>query len=273
MLACISVAIALVQGQVQLITEEIRIQHGRATKILREIESTGLGFKVVADDRKGVLRVTGTREQVNELQTFVSMFDIKLASVALQVNIDSEIDKAHFAATISGKTNTNHSISDGGTGVELSLTPKLNGDGTVTLFLKLEYEAKSASVVARVMPGQKLVLDPSGVYYTDSPTRKQGLNRAERSILPQVTITFVTYGHENSLAPAYIPKSPTEMSVRKFKLIRGDAKLAFDRIDRKSLRGVDYLSYDPTDNSLVARGTEAGLQALKKRIEELDRNP
>ena len=58
--------------------------------------------------------------------------------------------------------------------------------------------------------------------------------------------------------------------VRKFKLKNADARTLAKKLG-KPIAGVDYLTADPTDNSIVARGTLQALAKLAKRISKLDK--
>jgi hypothetical protein len=50
--------------------------------------------------------------------------------------------------------------------------------------------------------------------------------------------------------------------------------VVYKKIVLKDVKDVDYLSLDPTDNSIVARGTASGLVTLADLIAKLDKvNP
>jgi hypothetical protein len=65
-----------------------------------------------------------------------------------------------------------------------------------------------------------------------------------------------------------------EKLIKKFKVVHVDAGVVYKKIVLKDVKDVDYLSLDPTDNSIVARGTASGLVTLADLIAKLDKvNP
>jgi hypothetical protein len=59
--------------------------------------------------------------------------------------------------------------------------------------------------------------------------------------------------------------------LRRYRVLNSAAQAVYGVIAKKPIPGIDFLSYDPTDNSLVARGTEKAHQELLDRIQDLDR--
>ena len=57
--------------------------------------------------------------------------------------------------------------------------------------------------------------------------------------------------------------------VRKFRLRKVEALALMGKFE--PLKGIDFIASDPTDNSIVARGTPEALETLAKRIAELDK--
>jgi type II secretory pathway component GspD/PulD (secretin) len=59
--------------------------------------------------------------------------------------------------------------------------------------------------------------------------------------------------------------------VRKFTLAHSSATEALEKLKKEKIEGLNFLSADPTDNSIVARGTKAALEQIGKKIGEIDK--
>ena len=61
--------------------------------------------------------------------------------------------------------------------------------------------------------------------------------------------------------------------IAKYPLKHVGAQQAYKTLGQGKYEGVDYISYDPTDNSLIIRGTEAGHKSIKAAIDNIDQDP
>lgn len=61
-------------------------------------------------------------------------------------------------------------------------------------------------------------------------------------------------------------------SLRRFHVRYVDPKALYEKvISGKPIRGIDFISYDPTDFTVIARGTSGALDTLGKVLADLDK--
>jgi hypothetical protein len=116
------------------------------------------GLAVTADDYHGVLRVSGTPAAIQSLKSAVGLFDIEPASLHLQIQIDSPADKSGYEVSARIHNDQMWKTSDSTTDLTIGLKPRINDDGTVTIFTILQNAGGSTASVVRIHPDQPVSL-------------------------------------------------------------------------------------------------------------------
>src|SRR5688500_11281887 len=66
-------------------------------------------------------------------------------------------------------------------------------------------------------------------------------------------------------------KDALQTTRRRLKFV--SAELAYETLKLGRYEGVDSLAHDATDNSIVIRGTEAGLKIMNLALDRIDQDP
>jgi hypothetical protein len=61
------------------------------------------------------------------------------------------------------------------------------------------------------------------------------------------------------------------IDTKKFRVMHQSAEVLYRVLVRQSFKGVSYLTFDPTDNSILVRGVPGGMSLIAKRLAELDK--
>ncbi|MGV3617622.1 MAG: secretin N-terminal domain-containing protein [Fimbriimonas sp.] len=135
--------------------EVIPVQNMRASKMLATVNQLLPSTQVVtADDEKGVLHVRAGKEIVEQVRTYVSAFDVKPRRVRIKVETDSPIDREQGNVEAVIANNRPFSFTDASTGVSLKLAPRVNDDGTITMFIESTYQESTVTLVVRCQPNK-----------------------------------------------------------------------------------------------------------------------
>lgn len=59
-------------------------------------------------------------------------------------------------------------------------------------------------------------------------------------------------------------------TMERFPLKHVSAEQAFEKVRARKLERVDYLTYDPSQNMLVVRGTKSGIMAVRELLAKID---
>lgn len=139
-------------------TVDFPILNQRPSKIMKFLDKMpDLSVKMKADDLAGKLILTGSPAEVAEMKTRISLFDIKPRKVGVDMRVESQLDHAEWSANLTMTNNRSWTGSDEGTSAELKISPRLNDDGTLTLFINLKTPDTAAplSMVTRVKLNEK----------------------------------------------------------------------------------------------------------------------
>ena len=126
---------------------------------------------------------------------------------------------------------------------------------------------QSALVVQRVMVSYLSSKDASG------QIKAAALPGVKSVVYDPTDESFIAQGTEKGLQLvrdllAKIDKPV--LAVRKFAIANADARALVDKI-QKPFDGVELIVFDPTDNSVIAKGTGKGLERLHHVIIGLDK--
>ena len=116
------------------------------------------GVKLVAYDARGILGIEGSAEQIAEVRRYVTLFDIRPAQVSIDMDVSCPVLNYASKTTSTLANNRPWTMKDGTTEVQLSIAPRVNGDGTVTFFFAITRSESVENVVVRLKPDQTAVL-------------------------------------------------------------------------------------------------------------------
>jgi len=143
-------------------TAEVAIQHLRASKaveMIRTIEHADPHnpITLTADDRKGVVLVKGSKQAVQDAKGLLALFDVERVHVPIGLSIHSSIEKVDYAVTASILNQQEWTTSDSETGASVGISPRVNADGSVTLYIVLGMvkQEPELKMVYRIKRGEK----------------------------------------------------------------------------------------------------------------------
>jgi hypothetical protein len=157
------VAALAMQGSAASVTDVV-VKNIRPSKITARMEKDILGpCEVKPLDEQGMIRITGPTGERQELVNWISLFDVKPIPVTIAVTVASQIDKVDYHLTLVVANNDTFTFTETTTGVQTTLTPRINGDGSITLYSQLGLGTNRLKVVDRVKAGQHVILRFDGV--------------------------------------------------------------------------------------------------------------
>lgn len=136
---------------------EIPVLHRRPSKVSSFLNTLPGASRVmlIPDDRAGTLTLVGPTADIAEIRARLALFDTAPRRLRVAVQAESPIDHAAWKAEVELANNVAWSGSDDATGVRLRVTPRINADGTCTLYVKAESnDASALDVVFRVKAGE-----------------------------------------------------------------------------------------------------------------------
>lgn len=165
-------------NQVQVVTEKIPVRYAQPTDVIRLIKSADPGqtggrttrgiASIVAYNLDRQIVVTGTREAVERVTQVIGLLDIAPKPVRVQLLLvrrsalpDGRLDLYVIASPVV-ETPSNSRITlgiadPGGTGVfEIAITPRLNGDASVSILADLNL-ASSLGTMVRKRTGNRRI--------------------------------------------------------------------------------------------------------------------
>jgi hypothetical protein len=107
------------------------------------------GVTVEADDAQGKLLIEGPKHGVAELKRYLELLDVKARTVKTSVTVGCIADKHSASSTLEIPNNATSNLGDSVLNLNLTLTPRINEDGTVTCFIGIESHGTSLQAVLR----------------------------------------------------------------------------------------------------------------------------
>jgi hypothetical protein len=133
------IALAAVSTTPQSLHQEVVINHRRPSQITKKLEplfaTPRSDLKVKAEDEKGVITLDGPKEKVEEMAWMISAFDVQARQMDVTVDVRSPIDKFEARTRTILSNNAEWSQTTGEIGLTLKVTPRVNDDGSTTLFI------------------------------------------------------------------------------------------------------------------------------------------
>lgn len=141
-------------------TVEVPILHARPSRIVKVLETLpALPVGMHANDPEGTVTLVGTASGISEIKTRINLFDVEARKVDLDLKVVSPIDHAEWKAKLTITNNRSWTGTDESTGVELKLQPRINDDGTVTVFVESKNpEFPHLSMVFRSKLNEEIVI-------------------------------------------------------------------------------------------------------------------
>ncbi len=122
---------------------------------------------ISADDRRRVLVVHGDPDSVDELQRYVSLFDIKVRDLKLTVDIEDPLEQYKARSETTIRNTRVWGMEDGVTNYEIRLAGRINDDNSITLYVTLKHGATRRELKIRVKEGQAIELAPQQILASD----------------------------------------------------------------------------------------------------------
>ena len=119
--------------------EEVKVEvhKRRPSKIMKQLQQVvgllPLEVQVSADDEKSVLIFRGKQKDLEFISQTVALFDISPRQARIDFTVNSPLDKLHYEGSITLSNNATHTFTETETGLKLSLTPRINDDGSITI--------------------------------------------------------------------------------------------------------------------------------------------
>lgn len=164
---------SLPQNQAADIVETYVAKHVSAARLIKSLtevfglddpatQSVKMNLKATYDPATNRVILSGAKDDVTQALSLLEIFDVRPAKLNITCQWFNSRGEAEGTFQIIVKNNHEVSIDGLEEGLEISVKPRLNGDGTVTLALKFGGEAlpssKGAAVVVRVKQGEEIVL-------------------------------------------------------------------------------------------------------------------
>jgi type II secretory pathway component GspD/PulD (secretin) len=135
------------------------VQKGRVLKVTGS-NNLGLvpnGVTLTADDAASTISVDGPKERMEDVVRILQEFDVAPRQVTAHITVRSKADKYQSTTVTQVNNNAGWTLEDSATGVKFKLTPRINGDGTVTGAFDISDGQSSSKIVARLKLQEPLV--------------------------------------------------------------------------------------------------------------------
>lgn len=142
--------LAIAQATQGLPSETIPVNHLRPSKLVAMLNEIQPSTVLTADDERGVIYVKAGKEKVEEYRSFANLLDVKPRRVKIRIDADSQIDRTTSTTETVVLNNKVFAFSDGSLGLDVQLSPRINDDKTISLFVSSTYAKMTSSVVFRV---------------------------------------------------------------------------------------------------------------------------
>lgn len=175
-----AIALALLLSVVGLTSADVyRVQHRRPSTLLGNLlggsgpsvriyeikgGATALvpeGVTLKADDNASLITIEAPRALAADMGKLLVQFDVTPMKLSAHIAIHSKADKYDSVTDTQINNNSIFALKDQTTGLSLEISPRLNGDGTVTGSILMTTSAGSVRVVSRVAVDRKLRFGPS----------------------------------------------------------------------------------------------------------------
>src|SRR5688572_1449366 len=130
---CVTFAAAAIALSAPTDVKEVPIHHRRASRIAESIKPVIGTAKLKPHDRRSVIEVTGTEDQVDEAERVIRLVDIRPIIVSFELDLESRYDKLETRYEVQVENNQPWSMSLKTEGIKFTVTPRINEDCSITL--------------------------------------------------------------------------------------------------------------------------------------------
>ena len=143
-------------GVHQTDTTTIPVRHQRASKLMAAIKPLEEpGVTLTADDTKGIITVKGKPDQMKATRSYVELFDVARRRLTVKLSVQSEDDKTSYEVSANILNMQEWETSDKEIGLSVSVVPRINADGTITLAVQFLWPNSSlVKSIYRVKQGE-----------------------------------------------------------------------------------------------------------------------
>jgi type II secretory pathway component GspD/PulD (secretin) len=114
------------------------------------------GVTLKADDAASTILIEGSKDAALEMARVVAQFDVSPQHVIARVVIVSKADKYQTKCDVEIANNSPWTLDDSTLGLTLRISPRINGDGTITGHLELTSLDAHVNMATRVANGKSL---------------------------------------------------------------------------------------------------------------------
>jgi len=140
-------------------TVEVPILYSRPSRIVKVLQNLPpLPLGIQANDEAGTLTLCGSLADISQMKMRINLFDVEAKKVDLDLKVVSPVDHAEWKAQLTMMNNRPWTGNDDATGVELKVVPRLNDDGTVTVFLDAKNADHHVNMVFRSKLNETVIL-------------------------------------------------------------------------------------------------------------------
>jgi len=196
-------------------TEAVKVFYVRPSRVLVSLRATNLvnDLTMTADDRAGILNISGPQEEVEGAGLYVKLFDVPPWSIKLRLLIDSPADRVRRKIVSEVSGNGTWSTEDEYLGVSFKIAARRNDDGSLTLVIDSRFQNVRELSTVRTFPNKPVWIRPGYIAFTDQEKRNPSVKIERRSeTADELTVPMVcleaspveskTWGEPNEFAPS-----------------------------------------------------------------------
>jgi hypothetical protein len=135
-------------------TTDVSIWNRRPSRIAALLTQPGnvvpKGCRIEARDLESKIRLYGPADSRKALENYIGMFDVKPQTVSLSIRVESKVDKTDYRLGLEVPNGETFNFTESATGLRVGVQPRINGDGTFTLFVSYGFAGKTYKEAVRV---------------------------------------------------------------------------------------------------------------------------
>lgn len=174
----------------------IMSQAGRAPDRVYHIAGGGgnifpVGVTVSADDSASTVKIEGPQNLVDQAKMIIREFDVAPRRVNAHIHISSRADKYEASTETNLENNSPWTLGDAVTKTRLTVSPRINGDGTVTGSIEIQSSSGTTQLVVRARNRQllRLTICEDGAVVMRTDDGMKGIYRNGRPLGVDAPIT------------------------------------------------------------------------------------
>ncbi|MBN9500666.1 MAG: hypothetical protein BGO01_07275 [Armatimonadetes bacterium 55-13] len=141
---------------------------------------------VKADDIHSTLIVEGIPESIKALRDVVALFDVQPRTIKAEFQLVVPLEKYDSKSSAVLRNNSTWKLDDSTARIKVAVTPRLNEDGTITVFIKADGDGESYSMVVRLKQGQETEIALDGL--NEKIVREVPIGKEKNPSLPYLKL-------------------------------------------------------------------------------------